>query len=87
MTPTPDFYYKVSFSNCGPNRYQTFIEGTVYENSVPKNGVLVRISQGPDGDPDPNQDDLTGNHRDLAGSRRNGYFFQAIDVNRPHSGL
>lgn len=87
VTPTPDYYYKVSLSSCGPSRFQTFIEGIVYENGTPRNGVLVRISQGPDGEPDPNADDLTGEHRDLSGARRNGYYFQAIDVARPRGGL
>lgn len=79
-TPTPEFYYKVSFSYCGPNG-QTFVEGIVYENGTPKNGLLVRISQGPDGLPDPNNDDKTGSHLG-----RPGYYFQNIDANRPHGG-
>jgi hypothetical protein len=54
----------------------------VYENSIGKNGVLVRISQGPDGQPDPNDDYRTGTDKN-----RNGYYFQNIDVNAPHGGL
>jgi|GEM_PF-784453 hypothetical protein len=79
-TPTLQYKYRIQESRCGPN-VRTYIEGYVYENNVPKNGVLVRISQGPDGQPDPNDDYLTGT------DPRKGYFFQNIDANAPHGGL
>lgn len=78
-TPTPSFPFQVSESRCGPN-VKTYIEGTIKENNVLKNGVLVRISQGPDGQPDPNEDFKTGN------DPKNGYYIQNIDVNAPHEG-
>jgi len=78
--PTTNPYpYQVQESRCGPN-VRTYIEGYVYENGTPKNDVLVRISQGPDGGPDPNDDFKTGS------DPRKGYFFQNIDVNAPHEG-
>lgn len=78
-TPTSQFAYQVAESRCGPN-VRTYIEGYVYENGAAKNGVLVRISQGPDGQPDPNDDFLTGT------DKRKGYYFQNIDANAPHEG-
>lgn len=78
-SPTSQFPYQVQESRCGPN-VRTYIEGYVYENNTPKNGVLVRISQGPDGQPDPNDDFRTGN------DPRKGYYFQNIDANAPHEG-
>lgn len=78
-SPTPAFKFKIQESRCGPN-VRTYIEGYVYENNVPKNDVLVRISQGPDGQPDPNEDYRTGT------DPRQGYFFQNIDANAPHGG-
>lgn len=78
--PTANPYpYQVQESRCGPN-VRTYIEGYVYDNGTPKNDVLVRISQGPDGGPDPNDDFKTGS------DPRKGYFFQNIDVNAPHGG-
>jgi hypothetical protein len=71
----------VSESRCGPN-VQTYIEGYVYENGAAKNGVLVRISQGPDGQPDPNDDYRTGTD-----SAKPGYYIQNIDVHAPRGGL
>lgn len=79
-TPTSQYTYKIQESRCGPN-VRTYIEGYVYDGSAPKNDVLVRISQGPDGQPDPNDDFRTGS------DPRKGYFFQNIDVNAPHQGL
>ncbi len=78
-TPTSPYLYKIQESRCGPN-VRTYIEGFVYENNVPKNGVIVRISQGPDGQPDPNDDFLTGS------DPRKGYYFHNIDANAPHGG-
>lgn len=78
-TPTSQFPFSVQESRCGPN-VRTYIEGFVYENGSPKNDVLVRISQGPDGQPDPNDDYRTGT------DPRKGYYFQNIDANNPHSG-
>lgn len=83
-TPAPPptanpFPYQVQESRCGPN-VRTYIEGYVYDNGSPKNDVLVRISQGPDGGPDPNDDYKTGS------DPKKGYFFQNIDVNAPHEG-
>ncbi len=75
----PEFAYQVSDSRCGPN-VKTYIEGYIYDNGEPKNDLLVRISQGPDGDPDPNPDYRTGT------DQRAGYFFQNIDANAPHGG-
>ncbi|HZQ10080.1 MAG TPA: hypothetical protein VFD70_26120 [Anaerolineae bacterium] len=78
--PTASQYkYQISDSRCGPN-VRTYIEGYVYEDGAPKNGILVRISQGPDGQPDPNPDYRTGT------DPRAGYFFQNIDANAPHGG-
>lgn len=79
-TPTSQFKYQVAESRCGPN-VRTYIEGYVYESGTPKNGVLVRISQGPDGQPDPNEDYSTGSD-----ARRKGYYFHNIDANAPHGG-
>jgi len=78
-SPTSQFAYKIQESRCGPN-VRTYIEGYVYEGSAAKNDVLVRISQGPDGQPDPNDDFRTGS------DPRKGYYFQNIDVNAPHEG-
>lgn len=77
---TPQFLYRIQESRCGPN-VRTYIEGTVYEGSVGKNDVLVRISQGPDGGPDPNDDYRTGTD-----PRRKGYYYHNIDANAPHDG-
>ena len=77
---TPQFLYKIQESRCGPN-VRTYIEGTVFEGSVGKNDVLVRISQGPDGGPDPNDDYRTG-----PDPRRKGYYYQNVDANAPHEG-
>lgn len=79
-TPTSQWPYQIQLSRCGPN-VRTFIEGYVYENGTPKNGVIVRISQGPDGQPDPNDDYVTGFDK-----RRRGYYFHNIDSNAPHAG-
>jgi len=78
-SPTLQFKFRIQESRCGPN-VRTYIEGFVYENNQPKNDVLVRISQGPDGQPDPNDDYRTGT------DPRKGYFFQNIDSNAPHAG-
>lgn len=78
-TAPPQFLYQVQDSKCGPN-VKTYIEGTIFENGSPKNDVLVRISQGPDGGPDPNDDFRTGS------DPRKGYYIQNIDVNNPHEG-
>lgn len=78
--PTPAFRFQVIESRCGPN-VRTFIEGTIIENGIPKNGLFVRISQGPDGAPDPNDDYHTGT------DPRPGYYFENIDANAPHGGL
>lgn len=77
---TPQFQYRIQESRCGPN-VRTYIEGTVYEGSVGKNDVLVRISQGPDGGPDPNDDYRTGTD-----AKRKGYYYHNIDANAPHDG-
>lgn len=77
---TPQYAYRVKESRCGPN-VRTYIEGFVYEGSVGKNGLLVRISQGPDGLPDPNDDYKTGTD-----PKRAGYYYQNIDSNAPHDG-
>lgn len=76
----PQFKYRIQESRCGPN-VRTYIEGTVFEGNVGKNDVLVRISQGPDGGPDPNDDYRTGTD-----PRRQGYYYQNIDANAPHEG-
>ncbi|MBI4673510.1 MAG: hypothetical protein HY741_17800 [Chloroflexi bacterium] len=78
-SPTSQFKYRIQESRCGPN-VRTYIEGYVYENNVAKNDVLVRISQGPDGLPDPNDDYRTG------ADPRKGYFFHNINANAPHGG-
>lgn len=78
--PTPAYPYRIRESRCGPN-VRTYIEGYVYEGSVGKNGLLVRISQGPDGQPDPNDDYKTGTD-----TKRKGYYYQNIDSNNPHAG-
>jgi hypothetical protein len=80
-TPTPQWAYLIQESRCGPN-VRTYIEGFVYENGIGKNDVLVRISQGPDGQPDPNPDFHTGDDK----SKSAGYYYQNIDANAPHSG-
>jgi len=77
---TPTYAYRIRDSRCGPN-VRTYIEGYVYEGSVGKNDVLVRISQGPDGQPDPNDDYKTGTD-----TRRKGYYYQNVDSNNPHEG-
>ncbi len=79
-TVAPQFPYQIVLSYCGPN-VVTFIEGTVEKNGELQDGLLVRISQGPDGQPDPNDDDKTGSHGD-----RHGYYFHNIDSGRPHAG-
>lgn len=79
-SPTSQYVYRVQESRCGPN-VRTYIEGYVYEGSVGKNGLLVRISQGPDGQPDPNDDYKTGTD-----TKRKGYYYQNIDSNAPHDG-
>lgn len=79
-TPTSQYTYKIQESRCGPN-VRTYIEGYVYEGSVGRNGVLVRISQGPDGGPDPNDDYKTGTD-----PKRAGYYYQNVDSNAPHDG-
>jgi len=78
-TPTSQFLYQVTESRCGPN-VRTYIEGTITENNTPKNDLLVRISQGPDGQPDPNDDFRTGS------DPRKGYYFHNINVGAPHGG-
>lgn len=78
--PPPQYPYRVLESRCGPN-VVTFIEGYVYDHGTPQNGMLVRISQGPDGQPDPNPDYRTGT------DPRAGYYFQDIDSHAPHGGL
>ena len=78
-SPTAQYKYRIQESRCGPN-VRTYIEGFVYENNQPKNGVLVRISQGPDGQPDPNDDFRTG------ADPRQGYFFHNINANAPNGG-
>ena len=78
-SPTSQYKYRIQESRCGPN-VRTYIEGYVYENNQPKNDVLVRISQGPDGGPDPNDDYRTGT------DPRKGYFFQNINIGAPHGG-
>lgn len=80
-SPTPAFIYRIQQSRCGPN-VRTYIEGHVYEGSTGKNDLLVRISQGPDGQPDPNDDDKTSTDP----SKGKGYYFQNIDSNAPHEG-
>lgn len=77
----PQFPYRIKESRCGPN-VRTFIEGFVYEGSVGKNDLLVRISQGPDGQPDPNDDFRTGSDS----SKGKGYYFQNINIGAPHGG-
>jgi len=47
-TPTPTYYYKTANVGCYHSG-DTFIEGTVYEGTTPKNGVTVRLSWAPDG--------------------------------------
>lgn len=79
-SPTSPYIYRIQESRCGPN-VRTYIEGFVYEGSTGKNGLLVRISQGPDGQPDPNDDYRTGTD-----PKRNGYYYQNIDSNAPHEG-
>jgi len=79
-SPTSQYKYRIQESRCGPN-VRTYIEGYVYENNVAKNDVLVRISQGPDGQPDPNDDYRTG------ADPRKGYFFHNINAGAPHGGL
>lgn len=76
---TPQFEYRIQESRCGPN-VRTFIEGFVYDGGVGRNDVLVRISQGPDGQPDPNDDYRTGT------DPRKGYYYHNIDANAPHDG-
>lgn len=76
----PQFAYRIRDSRCGPN-VRTYIEGFVYEGSTGKNDLLVRISQGPDGQPDPNDDYRTGTD-----TRRRGYYYHNIDSNAPHGG-
>jgi hypothetical protein len=49
--------------------------------NVGKIDLLVRISQGPDGQPDPNDDYRTGTD-----PRRKGYYYHNIDANAPHDG-
>jgi hypothetical protein len=78
-SPTSQFKYRIQESRCGPN-VRTYIEGYVYENNQPKNDVLIRISQGPDGQPDPNDDYRTGT------DPRKGYFFHNINIGAPHGG-
>jgi hypothetical protein len=73
--------YRIKDSRCGPN-VRTFIEGIVYEGSVGKNDLLVRISQGPDGLPDPNDDYRTGTDT----KKPKGYYFQNINIGAPHGG-
>ncbi len=79
-TPTPSYLYHVNFSWCGPN-WQTFVEGTVSQDSQPKNGLLVRISMGPDGLPGPGNDYRTGTD-----PAKPGGYTQIIDANAPHEG-
>ncbi len=80
-TPTREFPYMVGSSWCGPN-VRTFIEGIVFENGEEKDGIIVRISMSPGGDPAPNDDYITGTD-----PTKPGYYFHNIDVNRPHGGL
>ncbi len=80
FTPTPSYTYKIMESYCGPN-VRTYIEGFVYDGVTGKNDVLVRISQGPDGGPDPNEDYRTGSD-----PNRRGYYYQNVDSNAPHGG-
>jgi hypothetical protein len=77
---TPTYTYKIMESRCGPN-VRTYIEGYVYEGSLGKNDLLVRISQGADGGPDPNEDYRTG-----FDPRRRGYYYHNVDSNAPHGG-
>jgi hypothetical protein len=61
-TPNPDagWYYRRVFKGCvdAPN---TRIEGTVYENGLKKNGVIVRLSDSDQGPPFPGLNDfITG---------------------------
>lgn len=74
------FAYRVRDSRCGPN-VRTYIEGYVYEGSTGKDGMIVRISQGPDGQPDPNEDYRTGTD-----PKRKGYYYHNIDAGAPHGG-
>ncbi len=53
-TPTPDlfggYYYRPVFKGCVADS-NTRIEGTVYENGVKKNGVIVRVSHAEHAEP------------------------------------
>jgi hypothetical protein len=77
---TPQYAYRIKESRCGPN-VRTYIEGTVFEGSVAKDGLIVRISQGPDGQPDPNEDYRTGTD-----PKRKGYYYHNINAGAPHGG-
>ncbi|MBI5034044.1 MAG: hypothetical protein HZB51_26275 [Chloroflexi bacterium] len=78
-TPTPSFPYHVNFSWCGPN-WLTFIEGTVTQDGIQRNGLRVRVSQGPDGLAAWN-DYVTGTD-----STKPGGYTHIIDANAPHGG-
>jgi hypothetical protein len=79
-TPTSAYYYRVSFSYCGPN-FQTYVFGTVRDNSMVKDGVRVRLSDGYGG-PAMVNDYVTGTDRTKPGG-----YTQFINVNAPHGGL
>ncbi len=79
-TPTPHFEYQVSLSWCGPN-WQTFVEGTVTQGGVAKDGLLVRISLDPDGSP------TWSDYKTGTDPTKPGGYTQIIDANAPHDGL
>ena len=79
-TPTPSLEYHVKFSWCGPN-WQTFIEGTVSQNQIPKSGLLVRIAINPDGTP------VWDDYKTGTDPTKPGGYTQIIDANAPHDGL
>lgn len=78
--PTPSFEYHVKFAWCGPN-WQTFVEGTVSQNQVPKNGLGVRIALDPDGTP------AWNDYKSGTDPTKPGGYTQIIDANAPHIGL
>ena len=79
-TPAPSFAFHVDFSWCGPN-WLTFVEGTVSQDGIPRDGLRVRVSLGPDGLPAWN-DYVTGTD-----STKPGGYTQIIDANSPHEGV
>lgn len=79
--PKREFEFAISTSWCGPNRGGTFIEGTVYRDGERVDGLLVRLSVNPGGDP------IVNDYRTGTDSTKPGGYTQIIGARGPRGGL